>query len=515
MLSKWMPGLMISAIGLVILFWSLVTPIFEFPDEQAHVGTVNFLLQNNRIPGDEEWDMTEEMRQTQEHLGIFRDSQGNNEITYHPEHRLEYSNSFTGKYEPEIKELNNPIDRKTYVAKEAARYPRLYYDYVGFWSKAVSETDVMTRVYVMRLANVVLATLMSFFTYKIGRMLFETQEKALILTILVMLQPMFSFLSAGINSDNLHNLLFTIILYCGVSIVKNGFKVNTLMLAVSIVALDIFTKPQGYLGIPILLGAMIIHIVKTKKWRHMKIFLVALITGVGAIISPLNPYRGWLNKPNDHGIQVVDFLSFSLNQLMTQNSVWYWGVFKWLGVVLPPLYWQVANRVVMIAVVGLLLYTWKVVKQKRSTIKPSLVSYAMMVSVIYGLAIYFFDYQYMRRIGISIGVQARYFFPTITTHMTLLMVGILSLSSSVKVERWLSRVLGIFIVWMQLGGVWRLITSYYDVSSWQMFITQVSQYKPTFAKGEWWCLWIGLYVLSLVVLTVNILFSQRKVQHDA
>ena len=482
----------------ILSIWSLITPLFEFPDEQAHLESVEFLATHGRMPAGLEWDMTPEMAQTQKYLGVYRDKFGNNLVTYHPEYRVEYTSSYIGKYEEEIHNLKG--DRSTYVSQEAARYPRLYYDYIGIWYRAVQSSDIFVRTFAMRLGNVVLAGITAVVIYAMGMTLFASRKRAMLLTVLVMLQPMYSFLSAGVNSDNLHNLLFTLSIYCGLLIVKQGASPRLLLGAGLVALLDMFTKPQGYLVLPVLLLAVLLRIIRNRHWGLLTVLIgLGILAGI-TIASPLNPYRSWILTENIKGASLLEFLRFSVNKLITQNIVWYWGVFKWLGVVLPPIYWQVANRVAVAGVVGLLFYAWKAWKHKKLVVPPLITTYLLLVAIFYAAAIYYFDWQYTKTVGYSIGVQARYLFPTISAHMAILMVGILSLGWTKKLTVWLERGLLIFIVWMQLGGIWRLITSYYDVSSFQVFVTQVSQYKPWFAKGDWWYLWICGYIISIFYL---------------
>lgn len=486
---------------LVLLSWSFVTPVFEFPDEQGHIAMVQFVAEQGRIPVGKEQDLTQELKLSEDLLGTFRDSKGNNKYTYHPEYQIEYTNSLIGKYESNIISLNTDTNRQTNVWTEAARYPRLYYDYESIWYKLVGGGDIILRIYMMRLGSVALALTTAFIIYQSGILVFAKKSYALTLTMLVMLQPMYSFLSAGVNSDNLHNLLFAAVLYCGISIVKSGLSPKILASTTTLVAMDIMSKPQGFISIPILILAVFINFIHTKKWRLITI-LAAI--GVGLAIftfSPWNPYREWVNPVNVHNSSLIEFIKFSANKLIAQNIVWYWGVFKWLGVVLPPIYWQVANKIVLIAVVGLLVYLWKVLTKRKIIANPRVTAFLLLSIIIYTTVIYWFDWQFTQKIGYSLGVQARYFFPTISAQMALLMIGILSLGWNESIRIWLGRALVVFIVWMQLGGLWRLITSYYDVSSVQTFITQASQYKPWFAKGDWWYLWGALYLSSLTYLS--------------
>lgn len=495
----------------IVTFWSLVTPIFEFPDEQAHIESVEFLAKHGRMPAGEEWDMTAEMKGTQDYLGVFRDRFGNNSYTYHPEYNLIYTDSLIGEHESSILALNNSEMRDTYVWKEAARYPRLYYDYLSVWYRLVESRDIIFRAYVLRLGNSLLALVTAYIIYRAGLLIFRKHSHALTLTTLVMLQPMYTFLSAGINSDNLHNLLFALVIYTGLLIIQKGISLKLILLALCVIALDILAKPQGYIAIPIILVAILISIIQSKKWKLLGSLIILALVGLGAIMSPWNPYSSWINPSNVHGASLVEFLRFSLNKLVAQNIVWYWGVFKWLGVVLPPIYWQLANRIVLVGGLGLLAYLIRVIKQKKLIAIPFITLYLLLATLIYTFAIYYFDWQYTKAVGYSIGVQARYLFPTISAQMALLMIGVLSLGWTPKLRLWLRRGLVIFILWIQLGALWRLLSSYYDLSSLNIFITQASQYKPDFAKGDLWYLYLVLYLLSLASI-VYLNFAKKPIK---
>jgi hypothetical protein len=396
------------------------------------------------------------------------------------------------------------------VATEAAHYPPAYYTYSSLPYRLVETQDIFQRVFLVRLGGVVLAYVMAYFVYQIGLLIFVQKYLAHLLTLLVMLQPMHSYLLAGINSDNLHNLLLTVVIYLGLLIVNKGATLPKLLASVLVISLDILTKPQGYLAIPIIVLAYLTHVVTYKKWQQLGRFFVLTLLGLFVIALLPNPYLGWLARPNQSNTSLVEYLRFSFNQLVAQNIVWYWGVFKWLGVVLPPIYWQVANRLVLLSAVGLLAYVYRRLRHLQLPTPPANIVFLLLTSLFYATAIYYFDYQYVRSVGYSIGVQSRYFFPTLVAHMALLLTGITSLAWNKHIYTWTLRGLAVFIIWMQLGGSWRLITSYYDTSSIQIFITQASQYKPFYAKGEWWYVWIALYLLSLGYLSYSSLRALPK-----
>ena len=84
--------------------------------------------------------------------------------------------------------------------------------------------------------------------------------------------------------------------------------------------------------------------------------------------------------------------------------------------------------------------------------------------------------------------------------MALLMIGLFSFTSKASHKSLVARLLVIFFLWLQLGGLWTLLTSYYSTSSLPTLVNQVSQYKPIFAKGNVWYLYTMLYFTSIYAI---------------
>lgn len=502
----------ILSLTLMLSFWSVVTPAFEFPDEQAHLGSVEYLRTQNAMPSYDKQDLSTEMSATQKYLGIFRNELGQNKYTYHPEFRLDYTQSFIGPYENEIKYLNNDVARSTYMGSEAAKYPPIYYRYIDLLTRPTSNSDILTRLFNSRLAGITLIPIMAYFAYLSGLVIFNSKLYARTLTFLVMLQPMFSFVSSGVNSDNLHNLWFFAIFYLCLIIIKRGVKVVDLISLAILIALDIYTKPQGFIAIPLVSLALLLSIIRFRQWK-----MLLSIIGVGLISlifarGQWDIYKHLLNVANQSGASFIEYLRFTANKLVAQNIVWYWGVFKWLGVVLPPIYWRIANRVVLLSVIGVIVYLYKVIKKKKIVADPYSVGYLVLVSLVYALIIFWYDWQHTKINGYSLGIQARYFFPTIVAHLALMMTGIISLGWNRLTRRTLRLVLVALFVWLQLGGLYTLLSSYYDLSSINAFIIQVSQYKPTFLKGNIWYALAVIYLGSLLYLVKNLLYLGKVVK---
>ena len=501
--------LILSLVGIVAL-WGLITPLFEFPDEQAHFGTTTFLNSQKRLPTYHEADMNKEMHETQQLLGVLRDDKGNNSYTYHPEHNLEYTNDFVGKYELDIKKLNTPANRSTYIKEEAARYPKLYYLFSGLFLKIVNSKDLITRVFTVRLSSLFITAAMALTLYQSGLLIFKNKLSAFTLASITMLQPMFTFTTAGINSDNLYNLLFMVILYFCLKIIKNGINPKNILLLTLTIAASIYTKPQGLIALPIVFTALGLYILKERRFKLIGWVLAILVLVISISWPQLQKYQAFFTVQNLHQAVLIDYLKFSLNKLLTQNVVWYWGVFKWLGVVLPPIYWRVANRVILLSAFGLLIYFYKAIKKRSIIANPLMIIFLILSTLIYAGVIFWFDWQYVKGWGFSLGIQARYFFPTILAHMALIQTGLLSFGWNKRAQAWINRGLALLFIWLQLGGLWTVIRSYYSTLNLYTFIIQVSQYKPFYAKGNWWYLWFGIYSLSLTYMTSLLVFKNHN-----
>lgn len=499
-------SLILTAVG-IVAFWGLAVPPFEFPDEQAHLGTVSFLVTQGRSPTYKEPDMTVEMTEVQKLLGVYRNDLGQNKYTYHPEYRVEYTDSFIGKFESDIAALNTEGKRSAYTpVEEAARYPALYYAYGGVFWKIAGSGTLIDRLFAVRVGTWFFAAGMAWFIYKIGLSVYGKRTYAATLTAMTMLQPMYSFVSAGVTSDNLHNLLTLGVIFVGLSVIKKGFTLSLICTSVILIGLDMYTKPQAFILIPVILTAFLLRIVKERRFKPLIGTAILMIVMAVVAREQFETYKGFLNVENIHNASFVEYVRFSVNKLIAQNIVWYWGVFKWLGVVLPPIYWQVANRVALLSVAGMAVYYYRVVRKGKGVARIYEMSYLILSAVIYAGVIFWFDWTYHKGWGYSLGIQARYFFPTIVAHMAVILTGITSLGWNKTVRIWLRRLLVIMFVWLQLGGLWRVITVYYDVSSVQTLFHQMSQYKPALAKGDIWYLWVIMYTVSILYLTKTALF---------
>lgn len=215
---------------------------------------------------------------------------------------------------------------------------------------------------------------------------------------------------------------------------------------------------------------------------------------------------------NTYG-ESANFLTYASGYFRTLTSemiVWYWGVFKWFGVIMPRVWWWLANRLMILAAVGLLLKIIRDIKKRKLTLVSRVIIFSVLANLSYVAALFWFDWQFYQAFGRSLGMQARYYMPLLITQMALMLIGLLELGWNKRVKTNICQGLVIFFLGIQLTSLYVQITSYYDIWPLTTLVQQASQYKPFFAKGAWWLLWIILYFIGIRTFVIMSTSKNKK-----
>lgn len=491
----------ISSLLILVSYVMFIHP-FEVPDENAHYSSLTFLYNEGRMPNVKDSNnLSLEELETEKIFGIVEHQ---NKYSYHPEFRMGYSNSTVGIFENEVKSFNTQLNRTTYDTFQAAIYPPLYYWLTLPFYSLVSKSDILLRLVVSRMSSVIITVLLVWVAYLIGDLVFSSKKYGLTVAVMTLFFPMTTYIGAGVNSDNLHNLLFGVATLLALKLIKDGFSRNLSLLIGTFIGLDLITKPQGYILIPIFALAVIIRW-RWDEWR-------AMLSSIFYILVPLFLIAGWQEIPkfmsgNPYVSQTImyggwdQFEAFTQAYIHTHISempVWYWGVFKWFGVVLPKPLWWIGTRLIGLAFIGLLTSFYHDIKNHVFSLDSRIILFSIGGNIVYVAALYWFDWQFYRQFGRSLGLQARYYMPLLVSQMYLFLLGLTNLGWNQKVKEWIRIAVIVFFLGLQLASFYVQLNSYYDLSSPSILITQISQYKPWFAKGTWWYLWFPLYFVGII-----------------
>jgi len=496
------------------IVWAGIVPLWHFPDEQAHFAQVqNYAEFGKKHYWDEQGTTSQEIAISEELLGTLRNKQGRNRFTHHPEYNLFYTDGFIGKDEEEIKSFPQEF-RKEMAINEATSYPPLYYFLASRFYLLVKPFNFFIRVFTTRLFSVLTTVATVWLVYKIGRLVFEKKTLAAALGVLVSFQPMFAFVGSGVSSDTLFNFFFTLFIYASLLVFEKASFKALLYLILSIVG-GLLTKQQMAVALLLLPFVLGVSFYKKLKARRRKFFskktivillAVFLLILAGLKYGEIKVIAGFIKAGKDSTLKdlnLVDHLIWTLRHTIAEVLPWYWGVFKWLGVVLPRWANRVQMRILALAVLGLLIWPVKIIRRRRTEKKDWQVGFLALASIAYLMAVTLWDWQFRKAYGFSFGIQGRYFFPAISAHMALILFGLTQLIPK-KLKKWL--VFLLFVWWAILLhiGLCTVLKSYYQLWPLNTLWFQLSQYKPFWFKAQWWFLWTGLYVLSLLALITKL-----------
>src|SRR3989344_2180065 len=510
------------------LSWIVLIPVWQYPDEQAHFAQVQDLAELGKVPTGAP-DTSYEIALSEEILATARDEFGNNKFTYHPEYKLDYSPTLYGPYEKEVSSLPKSA-RSQLVKNEATLNPPLYYFLASIFYRIFYDADLFTRVIAVRIMSALIFLGTILVAFSIGKLIFD-QNKILppALAALVAFKPMLVFASTGVLPDTLTNFLFSLILFFSLKIIKEGFKFSTLALIVLTIVLGVSTRQQFLISVPIVLAAVLYQV-----FRHLSYFKWALVSTAVFSIFLYFANTTLISKPfftNFRVPEVFDaaFLKFgplsvtsfikhftwTIRHTYAEVWPWYWGVYRWLSFTLPPIYYQVINRLGLIALVGLIIKIFFIIKYRKFDRKDVYMFFLITASLIYFFTLTVWDYLFWLKSGFSFGIQGRYFFPTIIPFLTLIIAGfwqifrlLLKKYASIGIYA-----LILFFIFFNNFSLFYVASSYYDISNLSTFIKQVSQYKPLIIKGNAisMILFLSLTFQSIFIFSLGKYIIKRNV----
>lgn len=500
-------ALLLLAAFLNALSWIILIPVWQYPDEQAHFAQVQDLAELGFVPKVPP-DTSYEIALSEEILGTSRDNLGNNKFTYHPEYRIQYSDSFTGPQELTI--ANLPKSARTNLVKdEATLNPPLYYLLGAAAYKLFDNGDLFSRVYAVRIVSLVLFLGLILVTYKIGQIIFEKGKiLPLALATLVSFKPMLVFASTGVLPDSLVNLLFSLALLFGLKILKNGLAPFDLVAVLTIVTAGVFARQQFLIAVPIIALSVAFGLI--KNFSKVGLALTAASVLFFYLVSNFFPGFDYIRRlvvpeigtPDLKLLFQPEFTSYLLTMIrqnLFETWPWYWGVYRWLSLTLPLPIYQIINRLIVVALIGLAIKFLIIIKERKLTGESLILLFMLIASGLYWAIFVIWDYFFQTKYGFSFGLQGRYFFPLVVAHLAILLAGLWQISEIVfkKYSFFAVLILVFLMILFNNVSLAYVAASYYDLSSFSTFVEHVSHYKPDLLKGE----------IIYLVLSLNIIFQ--------
>lgn len=473
--------------------------MWHIPDEQAHFAQAQNLVSSTwyQIPGT---GTSEDIVISEKKLGTYRVG-GNNLFTYHPENRIEYVGGILGKYEQEIESL--PIEnRGIFSINEATGYPPLYYWYIAIVNKIFWSQGLIFRVYISRVATVILSTLGVYLSYILFRQFFFSKQMAIAAAGLVSFHPMWRFVSSGVTSDAMMNTFYPVGLIALIRYRRYPSLARLIILMMTIVGL-MLVKTQSVFLLLLVIPIVLITLIKDSRpsrlhkiiaWTAIVMIFIMVLAMIirhtflivdtlfwksallwGIAFPEISSFSLMRSEPG-----IINYLTITFSELYRQGFPWYWGVYRWLSLTLPLTIYRIIKIIIGLSILGWIVGITK--HRVVSLVKNiSTLKIIFLSSLIYAAGILGWNLLFWRSHGYSFGLQGRYFFPNLPEHMVIIFIGLL-----VGIPVIYRKLVSIVVIFVMLifnwYSLWFVASSYYDSSNLNIFLLEASQYKPWFIK---------------------------------
>lgn len=335
-----------AAFVLVAGLYSLMTPVFEAPDEIQHFHYVKYLVEERRLPiqGPEGWNTWAQ--------------EGNQPPLYYvlaaalaaPVNLSDTDEVLWLNPQANVGNPLQPGNKNRIVHRDEERFP-----YRG----------TVLAVHLIRLLSVALGAGTVCFTYLLAQDLLPGQRfLPLVAAALVGFNPQFCFISGAVSNDNLITFLSAVSLFLSVRYLAGRLGRRGVALWGLLLGLAALAKVSGLLLLVLAMGViflaawrqggsfrrslgdagllLLVWVLVAGWWYGRNWFLYGEPTGTSAMIA----VAGERTTP-------ISWPAF-LHELRGLR-ISYWGVLGWFNILAWPWLYRVADVLVLLALVGLLL----------------------------------------------------------------------------------------------------------------------------------------------------------------
>jgi hypothetical protein len=346
-------------------YYNLVTPIFEASDEVYHYPFVHYVVTEQRLPV-----------QDPEDIQLWR-QEGSQPPLYYLLSAVATAWIDVDDFEQRL--VHNPhakigiplaLDNKNLVIHS----PEERFPYRG----------TTLAVHVIRLLSTLMGAGTVVLTYLIAR---EVLPNSTLLPLMaaatVAFNPMFLFISASVNNDNLAVLLCSLALWQMLRLLRRGTTPGRVAGIGVVVGLASLTKMSA-LGLVILVALAISldawHRHSTfRAWLGAGFLVAGLVTAIGGwwyarnwlLYGDLMGFNAWLAISGSREIAPT---AASLLAEFEGFRISYWGLFGGVNVLMHPLLYRVYDALTVLAIIGLLVAGLRWFLQHRTQHRRTILS---------------------------------------------------------------------------------------------------------------------------------------------
>jgi 4-amino-4-deoxy-L-arabinose transferase-like glycosyltransferase len=275
---------LLGAVAVTLVAWALIVPPWQSPDENSHFGYAQFLAERFELPGAAD----RAVLSTEQLLAQDRSNADQTAATL--ETKPEWSRHVYDRWRVTQAGLGVTAREDGGGPNPASTNPPLYYLY-EVPAYLAADGDIFDRLYAMRLWSALLALVTVVATWLLAGELFGRQRPLqLAAAAFAGLHPMVTFLSASVTPDALVFGLWSLALWLGVRILKQGLTPVDGVALMAVVGLAVVTKASSYALVPAALVALGVAAARLRASRGRVASVVAV--AVLALALPVGVWFG-------------------------------------------------------------------------------------------------------------------------------------------------------------------------------------------------------------------------------
>lgn len=323
-------------------------------------------------------------------------------------------------------------------------------------------------VYMVRGFSILLGCVTIFAVYRAASSLgFDRPLPGILAAGLAAFNPMFLFITASVNNDNLVTALNSLIIWQMIELLYTGLSIRRSIVIALLLALASLSKLSALVLIPVVIAAALWHIyfsagmqprylrlaLRRGAWRPLLIFLASIIIAWLVIagwwyVRNLNLYGELFGTRTMAAVAGVREEPFTLNTLVSEYQGFrfaYWALFGGVNIMTFRWFYDIMDILTLCALVGLGVNCWEYIRDYRreSRLKTSPISamgmlYFLVDVALLGSIVLIGFISIAAWTSQTYASQGRLLFPFIAAIKVLMALGILYFFRSV-ISRLLSR----------------------------------------------------------------------------
>lgn len=442
----------------LLLGWSLVTPVYEAPDEPQHVDLVRAVEQRLAYPEYDALPLSEQTLAAMRATGFS--------ATGNPFERTREAvtalDAPPRAERPAFRDLGE--DAPSEHVNPAPQHPPLYYALGAVWLLAVPDgAAVDLTVWSLRLLNVLLLAPVPLLVFAAARRLTGRPAVGVLAAVLGLGVPQYLHIGGAVNNDPLLTLLFAALTVLAVAVAGGDLTRPTAVWVGLLGTLALLTKGFA-LVLPAWLGsAYLVGCVRTGRWRD-GVGSAALGGGLVAVLGGW----WWVRNLAVHGELQTTLQRFPDANPGFEPTVWtwwsrtggyfverFWGSFGWVDVTLS----EGAVGAAMWTLLVLLALAFALRPREAPWWRADLVVALLPVVTIFAVVAYG-SYTNYAQSGRVTGMQGRYLFPGLPGMAVVAATGLVAAAG--RWARVLPLVALVAVGWLQYVGLRLVLFFWYS-----------------------------------------------------